>query len=1211
MISSVEDILQSRSIHELRDLVHDLDRESKTKQSELQQMVGSTYLDFIQSADAISDMRKKAELMDQQLASFGALSQDIVDKTKFLLDQSSVFASKSKTGAVSTAVNDSGSNVITPWRFHELDSSSVWSYLDNCNIFKACQILVFSESVVRHCGDSATNTKTEPHSSPILDSLLEGNAKAMMASLPGDGERCEALWKCAGVRYLRETVIDDCEILLLYGNLGFDDAAKVMAGVAGLDLSCTTITETVPMDASNLLSQYLRGVECRIKDMFPGMIGENISEDDSHEHRAVRTADSLAHVVRLLQRTVMDIYTIFFHMDDDTTQTISHPIRGLFGCYLREFLESVVGSQGEFDWANYGSTLSAGFSQSTVLSVWREWIAKQTESIQHACEKAFAHMKSATEVARLQRVTLHECLGDALAQSDGAADACEKVSLWDTACRLLLRQSSYVSSSSGTDSSGGMLLWSAVFRDPFIAQVKRLLKVSCRDVFNRTRRRIVRTMSRLGVLNSPKSMSMGALRIDPHSLKLSFTVAEGFSQEEEYQDVTNWKWAEMDMDPQGPIVSANSSDIFVSAEKIRRFLDTEISSLVEELFAPSHSCENVGASDPESLYTLTRALQVQSCELIGQLIVLLRTLLQSCLSSHRQLSEVNSTNKHRASGHSTIPSVTLYRQTQLRNCILFVCRFAWLLKTPNGQFLDEALSMTPESLSLLRSRGQRIDPSTALRKFQVSTYQYMTSYDQLQSAFDIADTDGDGYVTFEEAVEAVQALWISPNSGDENGGPPNLDFLWFDATAGVDHAHEFPAALKYSIDEFRLVCAQMVCPPTSAPQSSAAEEDVSPSSSLNRCLDSLMMSSLSSWAGFIVDLMKVSLQSSMVSDFPLGKLVESAEDDGLRQRIPFGISPFTVWWKSREVDLGDTDEGEANKERVHVPTCPSPAVFRALAALNRALSSSFLSVDTTQRIPNVSRLQSSATCCLLDSARDIIFEKGLDAIVEGMHDRHRSLSEITPRISSGNSDLLQKYEDYCLQVVFDAQICEKILLSPYSQSSDSGNSLKSRLDLCRTMWHDSIDPINTHLLVPLMEEEVSSYIRRCHLLLPHPGDYTLVPLKKLDESLDTQTTLQSMQQSLKSENTDTALSNLFAKPPSSDRSSDKNTSRFSLLPLPVSFGNSGGKRSNADSSNGSTRSIKSNTMYSEVGVDGVDIDIDENVDSGGGLSGMLKGFKAW
>ena len=30
---------------------------------------------------------------------------------------------------------------------------------------------------------------------------------------------------------------------------------------------------------------------------------------------------------------------------------------------------------------------------------------------------------------------------------------------------------------------------------------------------------------------------------------------------------------------------------------------------------------------------------------------------------------------------------------------------------------------------------------------------YYTSYDQLQSAFDIADSDGDGLITFWEAIE--------------------------------------------------------------------------------------------------------------------------------------------------------------------------------------------------------------------------------------------------------------------------------------------------------------------------------------------------------------------------------------------------------------------------------------------------------------------------
>lgn len=57
MLSTLDEILQTRSIHELRELVCELDKESQGKQKELQQMVGSTYHDFIQSADTISVMK--------------------------------------------------------------------------------------------------------------------------------------------------------------------------------------------------------------------------------------------------------------------------------------------------------------------------------------------------------------------------------------------------------------------------------------------------------------------------------------------------------------------------------------------------------------------------------------------------------------------------------------------------------------------------------------------------------------------------------------------------------------------------------------------------------------------------------------------------------------------------------------------------------------------------------------------------------------------------------------------------------------------------------------------------------------------------------------------------------------------------------------------------------------------------------------------------
>ncbi len=73
---------------------------------------------------------------------------------------------------------------------------------------------------------------------------------------------------------------------------------------------------------------------------------------------------------------------------------------------------------------------------------------------------------------------------------------------------------------------------------------------------------------------------------------------------------------------------------------------------------------------------------------------------------------------------------------------LLLGRFCWLLKI-NGSFIERSLGVAaaPQSASPQR-QAHRQDSSS-----------YFTSYGQLQSAFDIADSDGDGFITYEEAVE--------------------------------------------------------------------------------------------------------------------------------------------------------------------------------------------------------------------------------------------------------------------------------------------------------------------------------------------------------------------------------------------------------------------------------------------------------------------------
>ncbi len=87
MTSLADDLLKTRTIPELRDLISTLEKDANGKKTELQQMVGSKYHDFIQSADKITEMKVKSDLIEKQIVQFWKRNQDVIIKAQDLLNQ--------------------------------------------------------------------------------------------------------------------------------------------------------------------------------------------------------------------------------------------------------------------------------------------------------------------------------------------------------------------------------------------------------------------------------------------------------------------------------------------------------------------------------------------------------------------------------------------------------------------------------------------------------------------------------------------------------------------------------------------------------------------------------------------------------------------------------------------------------------------------------------------------------------------------------------------------------------------------------------------------------------------------------------------------------------------------------------------------------------------------------------------------------------------
>ena len=235
LVSSAQELLKTRSIPELRDLVQTLEKDAVSKVTELQAMVGSKYHDFIQSADAIAKMQGKSEYLEGNINGFVTLAEDVATHTKELLSRTSIDSSKPLTNNVkATCAGHGRMTGMLP-----LDGSSVWNCLEDCDIYSAAAVVVQSQVVldvslmsmhrnnnkdptINHVSPSRGNNISSFLSPALIDDLA---VLVKNSSLPGSSPSAASsppalalTTGCASAAFLAQTVLDDARLLLLEGS---------------------------------------------------------------------------------------------------------------------------------------------------------------------------------------------------------------------------------------------------------------------------------------------------------------------------------------------------------------------------------------------------------------------------------------------------------------------------------------------------------------------------------------------------------------------------------------------------------------------------------------------------------------------------------------------------------------------------------------------------------------------------------------------------------------------------------------------------------------------------------------------------------------------------------------------------------------------------------------------------------------------------------
>ena len=175
-----------------------------------------------------------------------------------------------------------------------------------------------------------------------------------------------------------------------------------------------------------------------------------------------------------------------------------------------------------------------------------------------------------------------------------------------------------------------------------------------------------------------------------------------------------------------------------------------------------HQVLPVQEGDPEASQGLARALYVQCSQLVGHLAVLLRSIVTSlttALETQARLALTREKNMGLLPRGNTTGGIA--SSGPLLSGLLLVGRLAWLLKI-RGRFVEEALS--PSLTGSTTPSTQATPDHTHNAAVNNNNSGLYISEDQMRSAFEIADTNGDGVLTYAEAIDAIQVTQISTTS---------------------------------------------------------------------------------------------------------------------------------------------------------------------------------------------------------------------------------------------------------------------------------------------------------------------------------------------------------------------------------------------------------------------------------------------------------------
>lgn len=1048
--STGEEHLRTQSIPNLRNLICSLENEAIGKQSELQILVGSYYHDFIQSADAIANMASKSRQMDEKISKLWTHSQNLIGKTQDLLNCSEINRENPSKVIVGNPLQNSS---IYPKRL-VLNSAEVWSYLQNCDVYNASKIIHLSE-LLKYLSILKENTQVgneKFNHNNIFDFIINEQFDAKIINL-----NSTMLRESSFAIILKETVIEDGYLILLDDNaspylkaqsiacigqlsnisrgnlltlflekmnnkLGINNAKKANDQNFGKEL--VALVKVLKEVLLSVFYLFFKDFEIEYSDHNKhNNIKNNSTSLSFGQHKLLNSSNKVKHtgLVSVLLSQLMTEIGLALVMNKQLMQVDSST------AYCNDFAFDSLKSVTSFIQAEKAKT-----SQNELRKILDMWLSNIVKSISEKITLALSSMTSASEVSNLQQKlwlisTTFDNEHDNINITSASSNAYDYVSHissaysqadWVDACTDIWSNSSKYSpsfshptvSTVSTVSTATTLLWSLIFRGPFMSQVERLLQESCHGVLTRVKARIAHCLSRDGLYIDLKAASHSISFVQAPSSTTTVSSTVGTSSSSFDAEVLT---VVIDR-----LSKVNSIRFYHSAESVRALLEYEMNDILGAIIL------SVQEGESQSSQALSRALFIQSSQLIARFLIFIREISKNLSTTLHDLTMYKS-----AANVDKIASVV--------SGLLFTGRLAWLMKI-RGRFLEHALEAPAVSTDSVMMQAE------SLQEYDLSTE------DQLMSAFEIADTNGDGVLTYTESLEAIQALAVSATELDDDlETSPLFSMLSPSLTPSV------------TFNEFALLCCNLL-----------SYTDLRNSvQRLCLSLDHIISTAHFAWAARLVACLSQTLTFNL-----------SQEMLGL---------PFKALWTEHIVPAVNLDgldeEQEEERERVELPRGSTGSLLQFLFAINAA-AASLLSVDTVQALLNSSGNSSGSIVCLSSFVKSTVY---VLAFAEVVHVYSDFLERTNKSISSNEIEM----EEVAVQCVFDLTVAKLACASTCVGNDDGMNSFLSCLDA----WRSHIDPINAALLDPLIDSECRSFAMKTHVITS-PDAHAFTGMKKKESS---------------------------------------------------------------------------------------------------------------